>query len=110
MAYVSPSTFARLHLSSKPSASAKTNYTTCFKATFKRLPPPVDSSSPSPTPPVPVARIIKPGITDQSKAPSDSKEDIGINDIFIGSLNGLAESHIVFPAAPDGVEDWDVIK
>ncbi|KAF8070403.1 P-loop containing nucleoside triphosphate hydrolase protein [Lyophyllum atratum] len=108
VAYVSPSTFTQLHVSRN--VVEKSTSISCFKSTLKRLSPPPDpssSSSVTPTPP-PVTRIIKPGATDRNQ-PSNDNGHSGDEFIFIGSLSGLPESHIVFPAAPGSVEDWDLL-
>ncbi|KAF5386195.1 hypothetical protein D9615_002287 [Tricholomella constricta] len=108
VAYVSLSTFAQLHVAGN--TKEENNPILCFKSTFKRLLPPPDpsssSSGPSP-PPAPHTRIIKPGAADK-EPPSDTGNSAA-DVIFVGPLNGLPEGHIVFPAAPGNVEDWDLL-
>ncbi|KAG6813748.1 hypothetical protein H0H92_007700 [Tricholoma furcatifolium] len=83
----------------------------CFNATFKRLVPPADpsssSSSAAPPPAAPTTRVIKPNASGSNDTLEDDvqREDI----IFVGSLKGLVDGHIVFPAVPKGVEDWDLL-
>ncbi|KAG6879138.1 hypothetical protein C0992_004955 [Termitomyces sp. T32_za158] len=106
--YVSPLTYQRLCPEMEHEEGA---YICCAKFTFKRLPPPSEppsSSSPvPPPPPPPVPRVIVPAAsgTDSSSVENDQVEDV----IFVGSVPGIPDSHIVFPAAPRGLEDWDLV-
>ncbi|KAG5645414.1 hypothetical protein DXG03_006238 [Asterophora parasitica] len=108
VAYVSPSTFKQIHVSRHPTEKAIS--IRCYESTYKRLSPPPDPSSsasgPSP-PPAPATRIIKPGAAD--KEPSNDAENTSADVIFVGALHGLPEGHIVFPAVPRNVEDWDLL-
>ncbi|KAG6857738.1 hypothetical protein H0H87_004154 [Tephrocybe sp. NHM501043] len=82
----------------------------CSQFILKRIAPPHEptiSSSPPPIPPpLPIARIIKSSASDKENMNDDTKRK---DMIFVGSLADIPDSHIVFPAAPGGVEDWDII-
>ncbi|RDB24902.1 Peroxisome biosynthesis protein PAS1 [Hypsizygus marmoreus] len=107
VAYVSPSTFAELHQANKPSGD--NNGIACLKSTLKRLPPPIDPSSPPSTSApesTPMTRIIKAGATDKEK---ESNGANSTDHVFVGYLAGIPESHVVFPAAPREVEEWDIV-
>ncbi|GLB37363.1 putative peroxisome biogenesis factor 1, N-terminal [Lyophyllum shimeji] len=105
--YVSPSTFTQLH-SRNPTEDG--DRISCFMSTVKRLLPPPNPSSPASMapPPPPVPRIIKPGATDKDPASNDIGQ-VTDQVVFLGPLCGIPESHVVFPAAPRNVEDWDLL-
>ncbi|KAG6920030.1 hypothetical protein DXG01_010098 [Tephrocybe rancida] len=102
--FVSPTTYLTLSKSGPPEEAGLLS---CSSFNFKRLTPPLEpSSSPQsmPSPPPPVPRVIKPG-NDGGLVDNIQVENI----VFVGTLAGLPDSHIVFPAAPKEVEDWDLL-
>ncbi|KAG6889103.1 hypothetical protein C0995_003672 [Termitomyces sp. Mi166 len=105
--YVSPITYQKL---CHPTKDEGGDCIYCAKFTFKRLSPPSEppsSSTSVPPPPPPVPRIIVPTTSgkDSSLIDNVQSEDA----LFVGPLSGIPDSHIVFPAAPRGVEDWDIV-
>jgi peroxin-1 len=104
-AYVSPSTFSQLKPSHKFTKNAAT--IACFQTVLKRLPPPVDPSlSISASSPPPVTRILKPEAADKVNHGDDGAS----GSVFVGWADGIPENHIVFPAFPDSVEEWDLVQ
>lgn len=89
--------------------------TTFHKNTFRRLPPPPDPTSPpsSSAPTLsPVPRVLNPGLRDKNKdsSVSGSAGAVGPNEVYVGWLEGVPESHIVFPNMLDGVHEWDLVR
>ncbi|TFK44456.1 P-loop containing nucleoside triphosphate hydrolase protein [Crucibulum laeve] len=107
VAYVSPRTFARIF-----PFTSRSQDSLCHKATFKRLPSPVDpsaSSSSSPTP-TPTARVLNPGVGEKEKEKEQSTgTEPGTGDVFIGQMDGITESHLTFLVASEGIEEWDIV-
>lgn len=108
IAYVSPSAFLQL----KPFDKSIKDTTTisCFQTAFKRLPPPIDPSSPaSPTSPTPIARIMKPEAADKVNH-LNSQQDSAPGRLYVGCTEGIPENHMVFPALPDTIQEWDLVQ
>jgi hypothetical protein len=82
-----------------------------LKTILKHLRPPSDpSSSPSSTPaPVPIPRILNPGSNDKDKEASGSSRVEG-SEVFVNWLEGIPESHVVFPTMVEGVNEWDLVR
>jgi hypothetical protein len=40
----------------------------------------------------------------------DRQQDGASGSIFVGWAEGIPEKHIVFPAFPDSVEEWDLVQ
>ncbi|KAG6885001.1 hypothetical protein C0993_006652 [Termitomyces sp. T159_Od127] len=105
--YVSPLTYQKL---CPEMEHEEGDYIHCAKFTFKRLPPPSEppsSSTPVPPPPPPVPRVIVPAASgkDNTSVENVQSQDI----IFVGSVPGIPDSHVIFPAAPRGLEEWDLV-
>jgi len=104
-AYVSPHTFSQL----RPSYKFDKNIATiaCFQTTFQRLPPPIDSSSPNSSPPIlPTAKPETAYMANHVEGQRGSAS----RSMFVGWVDGIPEKHIVFPAFPDSIEEWDLIR
>ena len=104
VAYVSPITFSELHPSSKGKS------TVYLQTTIKRLVPPQEpsrqSSSLSPgRATAPISPASKPGAHDQKLEHENSEK----SQIFVAPLANLPQGHILFPAAPYEIEDWDIV-
>ncbi|KAF9460743.1 P-loop containing nucleoside triphosphate hydrolase protein [Collybia nuda] len=104
VAYVSPSTFSCLF---PPHESPEDPNQKFFKATYSRLFPPVDplSSSPNPAHP-PAPRTLNPGTHEKAQ----NEDEHTLKGVLIGRLERVPDSHVVFPQAPDGMEDWDLLR
>ncbi|KAG6837810.1 hypothetical protein H0H93_016178 [Arthromyces matolae] len=77
-------------------------------ASETRLSPPPDptaSSASAPPAPPPVPRVIVPSASGKDLTDIPQPDDV----LFVGSLVGIPDGHLVFPAAPTGVEDWDIL-
>lgn len=107
IAYVSPSAFSKL----KPFHEFNNNRETivCFQMALKRLPPPIDPLTTSPIPSTSTPRILKPETTDRANG-VDGQQDGASGSIFVGWVDDIPKNHIVFPALPDGVEEWDLVQ
>lgn len=107
-AYVSPSTFS--HLKPLHKFSKDAGMVVCFQSTLSRLQPPVDPSLiTSQSSPAPVPRILKPEASENFNH-VDGKQDSAAGSVFVGWAEGVPDNHIVFPAFPDGVEEWDLVQ
>ncbi|KAG5341525.1 hypothetical protein C0989_009886 [Termitomyces sp. Mn162] len=106
--YISPLTYQKL---CHPTKYEGGDYIYCGKFAFKRLLPPSEppsSSTPAlPPPPPPVPRVIVPASSGKDTSLTDNVQSEDV--VFVGPLSGVPDSHIVFPAAPRGVEDWDLV-
>ncbi|KAG6852303.1 hypothetical protein C0991_001085 [Blastosporella zonata] len=106
--FVSQETYEKCY---GPGKLEEGSFVSCSKFHLKRLMPPPEPSSPHqaiPPPPLPpVSRVIKPSVSGKEDTPDRNvqQEDT----IFVGSLAGVPDSHIVFPASPRGIEDWDLL-
>jgi len=104
VAYVSPITFSELHPSSKGKS------TVYLQTTIKRLVPPQEpsrqSSSLSPgQATAPISPASKPGAHDKKPGHENGEK----SHIFIAPVANLPQGHILFPATPYEIEDWDIV-
>ncbi|THU89378.1 AAA-domain-containing protein [Dendrothele bispora CBS 962.96] len=100
LGYVSPRTFSSLFPSIKPDTS------TYHKVNYKRLEAPIDPSEPpsaQEAAPQPAPKILNAG-EDKPAPPIDDE------DVFICSMQGLVDQHVVFSNLPKGVEEWDLVR
>ncbi|KAF9070811.1 P-loop containing nucleoside triphosphate hydrolase protein [Rhodocollybia butyracea] len=101
--YLSPSTFTRLY------SITQIQPNTFYKASFKRLEPPVnptDSSTQS-SEPLPETKVLNPGEKNQQKSAQDpERSDV----IYLCGRDGLVDGHVLFPSLPLSVENWDLIR
>ena len=104
-AYVSPYTFSQLRPSHK---FVRNTATACFQTNFKRLSPPIHSSTTS-LPNSPILHISKPEAVDKVDR-VDGQQTSASRSMFVGWADGIPEKHIVFPALPDSIEEWDLIQ
>jgi peroxin-1 len=103
LGYVSPRTFASLYPSAQPETS------TYWKSTFKRLRPPIDHSDPLSTQetiPTPAPKLLNPGEKDKDKLIPVQEN----GEVFICSMVGIVDQHVMFPSLPSDVEDWDLVR
>jgi peroxin-1 len=97
LAYVAVPVFRELYGTSRPDNTAQSF--TCIKSTIKRLVPPIDPTSQS---------SVQTNGSEPRGDKSAADHDGGrATYIFVGALDDLPPGHIVFPAAPEGVEEWD---
>ncbi|KAF5345345.1 hypothetical protein D9758_008461 [Tetrapyrgos nigripes] len=103
LGYVSPRTFTSLYPSAQPEAS------TYWKSAFKRLRPPVDpndSPSTQESVPIPAPKLLNPGEKDKDKLTPVQEND----EVYICSMVGIVDQHVVFTNLPRDVEEWDLVR
>ncbi|CAA7259159.1 unnamed protein product [Cyclocybe aegerita] len=106
LAFVSSRTHAQLR-SSTTSREPPTS-DTFFCGTLKAAPSPIDPSSPS-TPPVPepTARILNAA---SSATASNGSTSTRPGEVYVGVSEDVPSSHIVLPALPESIKEWDIVK
>ncbi|KAL0956260.1 hypothetical protein HGRIS_002414 [Hohenbuehelia grisea] len=83
-----------------------------YKASFKRLEPPVDpnaSSNSASIPVTPSSRILNP-INATSKDTSSAEPRTEDPQVFLTYAQDVPDSHIVFDSLPEGLDIWDLVR
>jgi peroxin-1 len=85
-----------------------------YKATIRRLRPPMNPNAPpqantAPIAPSSVPRVLNAGgnASEEAKDASGPKK---VHEVFVGWAEGLPESHIVLTSAIDEVDEWDLVR
>jgi len=84
-----------------------------LRVAHRRLPPPPDPSSSASSdrsePPTeqPAPRVLHAGGREQVYKNEDT---VSTEEVYLGVVNDIMTSHIVFPVMPMGVEDWDIVR
>ncbi|KAF9528481.1 P-loop containing nucleoside triphosphate hydrolase protein [Crepidotus variabilis] len=82
---------------------------TFLRANFKKLNGPLDPSSQlSENTPEPAARVLNAGGRSEDSAQKATTPPDG--EIYVAIMSGLIDGHLVFPALPKDVEDWDIVN
>jgi peroxin-1 len=115
LTYVSKRTYSQL-TNTYPIPEEDESNRQFYKASFRRLKPPVDPADTSgankstiPSPPAP--RVLNAGgSTGNESKPVDAAAPKKVHELFVGWTEGVPESHIVFPSMIEGVDELDLIR
>ena len=105
LAFVSPETLSRLQIENGLDGS------TFLRVVHRKLPSPPDpsSSSKSDRTDPPIEQVV-PRVLHPRERVDQTQDTTSTEDVYLGVVDNIMTSHIVFPVPPKGLEDWDIVR